>query len=284
MIAKYLNWGSLSTACYFIGGASLSFTYSVSANRFSSRNALIASLWILIPMAILFLVMGYYFRFKAGQSIHVLIDPTILRLSPESTRASKKGLVCLVSLYNPIKRDRSVPLDRSAQITAATSHDYSAFDFEKSNLEPIVRAIESHPSIQHCWLIGTTSNKQENRGSIFYLPAFVEFLKKVKGTKCEIHWGQTYAIPTEDDDLVIKKTYQMVRNVIVEAKKKGLSLKEILIDVTGGFRSMPTGAILGSLHKDIDIQIMGTQYDESARPTGKLFPILISFEPRILKD
>lgn len=280
MISKPRYFGRFSSLCYFLAGLCSALAGGVISNRLSGRGAL----WFLIPAGLLLFLLGLWFRRKAGHSIEVRIDPTILRLDSEKARASKRGLVCLVSLYRRIKGGPRSSPDEQARIAAAKNLSYETLDFEHSNLEPIVRAIEAHPLLQHCWLIGTTSAKQDNLGSIFYLPAFVKYLKEAKAVTFEIHYGSDYAIPTVDDDLVIKKTYDMVRAIIAEAKKKNLSQADMVVDVTGGFRSMPTGAILGSLHRDIDIQIMGTQYDGEGLPIGPLFPILIEFEPRIMME
>ena len=87
----------------------------------------------------------------------------------------------------------------------------------------------------------------------------------------------------DDDALICDKAYQITNNIFEVARKNyKLKPKDIIVDVTGGTRSMNLGLTLASLHKDRDIQIIGTSYndDGSPIPSGS-YPLKICFNPKI---
>lgn len=241
----------------------------------------LSSLKFLIPILITLIITVIFVEIKKKKFINVKLSVNVGRTETETKRYAKKGLIVFVSLYKPIKSITAKKLSIEEIKKAANSLDYYSLDLEKSNLQPAIEAIYCHKEkLKHCWLIGTT-NVSKKEGSVMYQDVLIQFLKKEKGINCDFHYGQDYAIPLDDDALVCKKTYEILTRIFEEASSCGLECKDIIADYTSGIRSMVAGMILSCLHRDNDIQLIGTRYNNIADPEGELFPIYISFEPEL---
>lgn len=241
----------------------------------------LSSLKYLIPILITLIITVIFVEIKKKKFISVKLSVNVGRTETETKRYAKKGLIVFVSLYKPIKSITAKKLSIEEIKKAANSLDYYSLDLEKSNLQPAIEAIYCHKEkLKHCWLIGTT-NVSKKEGSVMYQDVLIQFLKKEKGINCDFHYGQDYAIPLDDDALVCKKTYEILTRIFEEASSFGLECKDIIADYTSGIRSMVAGMILSCLHRDNDIQLIGTRYNNIADPEGELFPIYISFEPEL---
>jgi hypothetical protein len=134
----------------------------------------------------------------------------------------RKGLVVLVSL---------------GDYTAAAS----ALDYHAWNLVP-----GSQPVLTHCWLI-TGPGEGDNSSQ-----ANAERIKReleARGITAEI-WPLTDA-----DD--VQETFQKVKTIFqVAATKYKLAKEEMIVDYTGGTKSMTGGMILAAIAEGIDLQYM----------------------------
>lgn len=134
----------------------------------------------------------------------------------------RKGLIVLVSL---------------GDYTAAAS----ALDYHAWNLVP-----GSQPVLTHCWLI--TGPGEGDKSS----QANAERIKReleAKGVTAEL-WPLA-----EADD--VQEAFQVVKTILqVAATRYRLSKDEIIVDYTGGTKSMTGGMILAALAEGIDLQYM----------------------------
>lgn len=276
-LLHFFNWLRF---LYVLNGAFFGLILGVLGNKFSGSGSL-TSFSYLIPLLLISGITTLILEARRKRFIDVTLKATTLRTEQEKESSARKGLIALVSLYNPIKKADKPDLSQQEREEAANRKDYKTLDLETSNLQTVIEAICSHRyALQHCWLIGTTDS-ENTKGSIIYQDALIEFLRKEKGINCNFHYGKDYAIPLDDDALICEKTYRMIKRILIEASAFGIEGKDIIADYSGGFRSMVSGMILAYLHGDNDIQLMGTKYDVFARPKGPLFPINISFEPEI---
>lgn len=243
----------------------------------------VSSLNYLIPILIALITAVIILEIKKKKSINVIMSVNVGRTEIETKRYAKKGLVVFVSLYKPIKKGSTAKELSIEEIKkAAKNLDYNSLDLEKSNLQPAIEAICCHKEkLKHCWLIGTT-NISKKEGSVIYQDVLIHFLTKEKGINCDFHYGQDYAIPLDDDALICKKTYEILIKIFEEAASLGLEYKDVIADYTSGIRSMVASMILSCLHRDNDIQLMGTRYNDNSEPAGEIFPIYISFEPELM--
>lgn len=208
--------------------------------------------------------------------------PVTMRTAEEAALYARRGFIGFVPLFTPRRDGQAATLSAEEQARAVEALDYDRLRLEESNLQPTIHAIGSHASrLEHCWLVATVNRDPHTPGSLPYARLLAEYLRQRKGLTCQFHYGPDYAIPLEDDPLVLQKTYDRVRLVFQEAERQGISRQDMIADITTGIRSMPFGMILACLSKDQDIEFVGTRYDERGKPVGELFPILFGFEPLV---
>lgn len=232
---------------------------------------------LIIPAATAFI--GFLFGKK---KIKVDMKVDINRIDNEKHKNAKKGIILIMSLYSS-RSEKTKHLTGEEIKDALTMKDYTALDIENSNLGHGITSILTHADkLEHCWIIGSCAKDSNTPCSIDYEETFIEYLKKEKDLTCQFHCGDYYAVPLDDDALICNKAYQITNDIFLEAKKQyKLNPKDIIVDVTGGIKSMNLGLILASLHKDRDIQIIGNRYDDKGRLIGEPYPVKIHFKPKI---
>ena len=231
------------------------------------------------------LLLGVLVGIWLGKNIKVKMEVTIDRMEEERQRHAKKGIILIMSRYTSFFG--AVKLMQEKEIKEALEEkNYEAFDLEKSNLGHSIKSVLTHSAkLEHCWIIGSYAEDSSSvmSSSINFIETFIEYLKKEKGVECEFHHGEKYAIPMHDDASICGKAYELTNEIFTEAKKgHKLEPKDIIVDVTGGTKSMNLGLTLASLHKDRDIQVIGTEYDRDGNPVAdESYPVRIHFEPKI---
>lgn len=203
--------------------------------------------------------------------------PTPLRQPHEYRENAHRGLIFNLPLLDPQSPDKReiTKEEKDTRKEAARNLDLACADLEHSNFRTAIEAAKAHAHrLQHVWLITTPD-------ALPYAPVLEKYLKQQEKIACEIHYGDGYNILLkEDDDQVAVKTQKMVDLIYREAKKKGLSDKDIVADFTGGPRSMVLGIILACLDESRVVQMIGTHYDQNGKPQGVL-PVLFDFEPKL---
>ncbi|MEM1279183.1 MAG: hypothetical protein AAGG53_03980 [Cyanobacteria bacterium P01_H01_bin.152] len=210
-------------------------------------------------------------------------SPLTIRNRHEAARFARSAFIGFVPLYRPKRGTAAAALSPQERQTAIETLDFDRLQLEESNLEPTITAICAHQTqLRHCWLIATLG--AEAPGSLPYARLLAEYLHQRKGLTCDFHYGQQYAVPLEDDALVLSKTYDLVRQVFAESKRYNILQRGIVADITTGFRSMTLGMVLASLDRSRDIEFIGTRYNSDGEPQGDLTPIIFSFEPALNND
>lgn len=99
------------------------------------------------------------------------------------------------------------------------------------------------------------------------------------GISAKIHAQPSETLRLEDDAQVTERTHEVTRDLLIDLRKR-VKPKSILVDVTGGTRSMTTGALLACLIPDQDAQVIAAEYTPDGRPDGSTsFPLVIQFNP-----
>jgi len=111
----------------------------------------------------------------------------------------------------------------------------------------------------------------------------IRFEKKV-----DFKYSPKYSVYVNEDGTMCKETAEVVSNIYdkaAELPNGGLAPHEIIVDVTGGRSSMTVGAVLASLAKNQDVEVVGGKYDEKGNPMGgnDSYPVQIGFEPQLRK-
>lgn len=230
--------------------------------------ALAALAWLVVTL-----------RHPAG--IDVLIRaPRTARTEAEAARYARRGFVGFVPLFTQ-QGERLAPEECKKAMAAL---DFDRLNLENSNLAPTIKAILTHASrLEHVWLLSTTGKDAE--GSLPAARLLAEYLRQRKGLTCQFHFGDDLSIVMDDDTEVLQKTYEVVRSVFTAAETSreiNLPPREMIANITTGFRSMTLGMVLACLDREHDIEFVGTHYGPDGQPVrGDLLPITFSFEPLV---
>ena len=241
--------------------------------EFIAGNPILSTMFVGVLVFLWILILS-----MKPRSIDVAIrSPITIRDATDAQRYARRGFVGFIPLYRGKLNPNEVP-------AAVQSLDFDKLDLPNSNLWPTIQAILAHRSrLEHCWLL--TTKATETGGSFPYARVIAEYLRQREGVQCEFHYGDDYTIPLNDDALVLKKTYDLVRQVFDEANRLGLSAREIVADITTGIRSMALGMVLASLDWDRDIEFVGARYGPDGLPDGRyLVPIIFTFEPHVVEN
>ena len=265
--------GGLAGFCFGVLIAAITDTLAAQSVAILSAIAIVALIAWLVSLLI-------QYPSDIEVSIH---SPQTIRNQYEAQHYSRLAFVGFVPLYRPKRGTAAAALTPEERQTAVDALDFDRLQLEESNLEPTIAAICAHQSqLQHCWLIATLG--AEAPGSLPYARLLAEYLRQRKGLTCDFHYGQQYAVPLEDDALVLSKTYDLIRRVFTESKRHNIPQHGIVADITTGFRSMTLGMVLASLDRSRDIEFIGTHYNSDGEPQGDLTPIIFSFEPALNND
>jgi hypothetical protein len=217
-----------------------------------------------------------------GSEFDVTIkNPQTIRNQQEAKMYARQGFIGFVPLFTPKHDSTASKLSFEQRIEAVKNLDFDTLEVEQSNFAPTIKAILSHQrELKHCWLLATTGSASKAQGSIIFAKLLAEYLRQKYGIKCNFYYGDDYIISLDEDSQVLGKTYDLVQQVFKEVKHKKLSAREIVADITTGFRSMTLGMILACLDEERDIEFIGTHYDERGKPDGSLIPIIFNFKPQ----
>jgi hypothetical protein len=211
----------------------------------------------------------------------ILTAPISLR---GDARYARKAFVGLVSPMNLHHLDSTVQseLDQEPQKLSQLIRDldFSTLKPESSNLGQLLSGILAHQErLEHCWLVTTPD-------SLRWAELVREYLK-VKGLRCRFYVDEAYTVAAKggsNDSEVVRRTYEVVKAVFLEAGALGLPPTEMVVDITGAWKTLSFAATLACLSKERDIQYVGAEYDAQGKPIRNLLnPIIFSFEPQLLE-
>lgn len=259
--------------------------YTLAQNLFSSLLEGVAplprTLAVLFAIAALIYLAIVSLSRRRGADIEVILKAPVAFRSAQEYRYARRGFVGLVSPMNTAHLDdttqkvyRQNPelLDRLVE-----DRDYAALGLTASNLGQLIAGVCAHkPRLEHCWLVTTPGSQKWAR-------LLEAYLKDEAGLSCKFHHGERYtvsAVGGSNDSDVVKRTYDVVKEIFQEARDFGLNRRDIVADITGAWKTMTFATILACLHKERDIQYVGAEYDSEGKPIrDRLTPLLFSFEP-----
>lgn len=167
-------------------------------------------------------------------------------------------------------------MDAEAFQRALREGDLAALPLDENtpSIGHTVKLLESYPSLEQVILIATHSAQTSSFLSIPLLDAW----RRQNHLSCTI---EQRAVDLDVDNQVTLATHREVRAALERLQKEGgLSAREILVDVTGGPRSMTVGALLACLGPDQNASLVGVRYGADGRfVKGSAFPMVIGFEP-----
>jgi hypothetical protein len=282
----------------FLAGAFFTIMVNVISNWLSDKGGRYIYLIFIIGTIVGAIALAVASRRKRYLVKAIIGNPISLDANTIRQGYARKGLIAFISLYNPIKDNNFEGLskeERDARMAmikqAAKDKNFTLLDGlidpAKSNFEPLLKAIASHQSVlKHCWFISTAG---EN-GSNIYLPYLEHYIRVKMGIQeeqCKFDYGLPYQISADriNDIEIVERTRKLVDLIYTEASEQyHLEESDVIADMTSGFRSMPLGMILACLDETRDIEFVGTQYGDAAKPFGELHPMIFHFETRITEE
>lgn len=118
----------------------------------------------------------------------------------------------------------------------------------------------------------------------FQSHAAVELLKRFardSGIGATIHARPSENLRLDDDAEVTERAHEVTRDLLIELRRRAKP-RSILVDVTGGTRSMTIGALLACLIPDQDVQVIAAQYKPNGQVEGDTsYPLVIKFAPNL---
>lgn len=269
----------------FVGLAGLAFgvLVSVFANYVFERSVILLP-WVATFTLVICAIGAILSWRQRPPGIEVLIQvPVAVATEREQETYARRAFIGFVPIYTPNRGSSAEKLSADEQAQCIAELDFERLQLEQSNLAPTIKAITNHASrLEHCWLLATSGKNAP--GSRAYAGLLAEYLRYVKEVRCQFHYDrtpdqQTLTIPLDSDEMVLAKTYRLVRAVFDEASRLDIAPREIIADITTGFRSMTLGMLLACLDRERDVEFVGTHYNDRGQSDGSLLPIIFSFEP-----
>jgi hypothetical protein len=221
---------------------------------------------------------------KWRQSLEVDIDVDPIRDETAERQHAQRGLIVFLSLYQHLGKKMAVEQIHQA----ALNLDYQTLELANTtitNLGHPITAIKNHRTkLEHCWVVCTRATGEGKNQSLDYAPVFVEYITRELLPQVHMHYGEAYSVELDDDAIVCRNTYRLIKNIYKEAKTLGLKKNEIITDITGGVRALTVGAILACLDKDADIQYIGTAYNDEGKPIGDAVPMVVQYQPELAEN
>lgn len=148
-----------------------------------------------------------------------------------------------------------------------------------TNFGTTTKAIITHLNkLQSLWIISTESKNDPKNGSKKYRDTYLVYLQDTINKEQEIHINAYNTISVDEDSKIVEETSNLLSRIYKLAKKRGISSKEIIVDVTPGTVSMTTGAVLGSIGRERDIEIMVGHHDPNQGLLKMKDPVIIKYQ------
>jgi hypothetical protein len=186
--------------------------------------------------------------------------------------------------YNEKKHEKEQKIDKVRFKRLLDDADWKTLEVneEDTGIGQTIRAIKFFPSRKKVYLIAT-KDVHGGTSSFDSVKLLERYVKEQIDPDCEII-PKEITIDNYNDPFVAEKTYDAVKNIFDSLGDNYKPAESrILVDVTGGTKSMTMGALLASLRQDQNALIIGSQYDEK-RERLESFPMLIKFKPSDMKN
>jgi hypothetical protein len=234
---------------------------------------------VTVAGVILPVFLGIYFLLRPPEPQVVLKSPRLVRDRSDT----RPGLVILVSTLDPqtgntgnlpSRRDDRMGVIEQAIYTAISNANPRMIDLEHSNLIQPLRAVRAHANnrghLSHIWLVSTKKSSPSAHLLALYIEKEFPSLVIMHAKRPNYDWLEIAAEDSSETE-ALERTIRVTKQVFDDAKRLRLKPKDIVCDVTGGFKSMTVGMTLASLHNARDLQYVPQQGEQ---------PVITDFEIR----
>jgi hypothetical protein len=231
-------------------------------------------------MGVLLAIAVVLYLFFAPQQPKTIINQSRQVRNRNDTR---RGLVLLMSPLDPqSKNTNNLPSrreDNTGQIenlirSAIDSNNATLLDLEHSNLVQPLRAVRAHGQnnghLQFVWLVSTKKSTPSAHAFALSIKHHFPALEIFHADTPGFDWLEVSVESTSDAES-LDRTIAVAQRVFEHSERLGLKPKDLVCDVTGGFKSMTVGITLASLHGARDLQYVGQE---------SVAPVMTDFEVR----
>lgn len=239
-------------------------------------NEIVTNILInLVTMPVSFVFGWFRGKLKARSTVWPVEIKTV-EITDDASRIEPEILVATFS-----GMDRPKDMDEATFQDALLRADLEMLPIngKTKSIGVTIQLIETYPSLKKIFLVTTRS--KEGRASDKSAPLLAKYCSERLGRAVEIVADRPYAIDVDKDQQVIQASFAAVRNVFEAMKRDPMGYRpkesRIIVDVTGGTKSMSIGAILACLRPDQDIHLIASPYDEAGEPLAP-FPLLVKYK------
>lgn len=238
------------------------------------NNLVANAIWVLFT----FLIVMRVYRWR--RTIHPVRIQVRKVEGPELARTRPRIIIATFSGYP----GRLVPHLTPDELKGALA----SADLERLPLSPAtqsigqtVRLIDTYrDSLTELFLITTIS--KTGSSSFESLPLLKKYAEQ-HNPGLIIHGEKELAVSLDEDTQVAESAHAVARRIfdrLQREKRYDPDGSAILVDVTGGPRSMTVGVLLACLRPEQDLHLVGSRYDAAGNPDpASSFPMVIHFEP-----
>lgn len=220
------------------------------------------SVWALLAVFIAY----RYYRFKTRKLIPVDIDT---RRGTESG-TSPKVLVATFSGYP--KPPEMSPQDFETALRAGDLDRLPLSTETRGMGHTVLSLLAYRDSLEEVYLVPSL----QSLGSAELLRRFA-IRERIPAA---IHARPQETLRLDDDARVTERAHEVTRDLLLELGQKGRHARDILVDVTGGTRSMTVGSLLACLLPHQNVQVIASRYTPEGFADSKTaYPMVIEFKP-----
>ena len=253
-------------------------------------------------MAVVVTVLYFILQWAHGyleKNLSVQITPLLLSTEGVREEEARKGLIVFLPLYfltpaGKKKWQEQHGYDPSAKTEAERlqadleklqkGKDFRGLlidDSAATNFGPATLAIATHSKrLSIVWIVTSESSRDPAQSSNRFVETYIHYLRQQSVVGQSVEFKTTRTVNVDEDSQVAQLACAKLQEIYAEARKKPFRLKEteIIVDVTSGTKSMTTGAVLGSIAKGRDIQLLAARYERGGGLKQASDPVVLKYE------
>jgi hypothetical protein len=256
-----------------------------------------ALILMVVILAVLYLVLQWAHNYLE-KNLTVRIEPVLLSTQATREKEARKGLIVFLPLYSltpfgkktwqqrhgydPSAKDEAKRFLQDLQ-TWQQNNDYRSLlidDPACTNFGPATVAIRSHScKLKVLWIVTSDSARDPGQSSENFVEPYKRYLQEQNVVGNDVVFAKTHTITVDEDSTVSNLVSKTLQEIYTEAERKphGLKRSEIIVDVTSGTKSMTVGAVLGSIGKERDIQLLAASYEPGVGLKQASVPVIIKY-------
>jgi hypothetical protein len=234
-----------------------------------TQNLIANVIWLAtVPISIA------YGRWLSARAVNIHVERI------EGTRLARTKPKAMIASFSGYQ-NTVVPHLSAAEFKAAlAAADLTKLPLDETtqSIGPIIRILQTYESLRDLYLV--TTRATDGFSSKDSVPLIERYIREKVKHPVAVHEDDASCVQLDDDPNVARQSYLITRKLLRSLRK--LRKGEVLVDVTGGFKSMTIGLLLACIDPDQDAHLVGTKYLPSGKPDHvHSVPLLVEFDAHI---